>query len=113
MLKNILVEKILCERYKKINNCECSNIENYKLNEDSVVELLYWLTRGGTVPLELAQFPFRKTHVDKPDLMADKKVEAETSSIPISPDFNKPSSNPRTARVKEFGNAIGQVISPG
>lgn len=115
-LKNNLIEKILCERYKKTHDCICENEEN-KLNEDldsTGVQALYWLKNALDIPVELAKVLFRKRPgAEVPDLYTEKTAQASTEAIPVSPDFNRASGNVKTAKVKEFSNATGSVISPG
>jgi hypothetical protein len=111
-LKNNLIEKILCERYQKTNKCNCDNQEN-KLNEE-VLEWLYWLKNAPAIPIELAKVLFKgRPGTEVPDLFQEKQAQASTEAVPVSPDFNRASGNVKTAKVKEFSNATGSVISPG
>jgi hypothetical protein len=119
MLRNILVEKILCERYQMKTEKDCGCIKLAEENEKSSIipdftDLLSWGLQAGLGILAAKQ------------LASDLNKFLNPYNPPESSDRYSPSSNPgvqliqpdpglrtpRKAKVKEFGQATGQVISP-
>jgi len=121
MLKNRLLEQILCERYQNKSNkdCNCKSINEQQLPPvsdtsptiDTIFNLL--ISGGATVMTankllsDLSKFvgPYNSPESrDRYSPNEDPYVQL------IQPEPNL--KTPRKARIKEFGQATGQVISP-
>ena len=130
MLKNKLIEKLLCERYKiKNKNCDC-NVEMIELGENKGngaseqdiiqalagggVQAAYELYRASKIPVEVFKLLTATVPSKDKKLSQEELTFANTQNIAQPYDFNRNylGAEPRTTRVREFGQATGQVISP-
>jgi hypothetical protein len=122
MLRNILVEKILCERYqtKTEKDCGCKKLTeqtsegSVQTPNDITSQILSWAAQGliGTQALtQLISDASKLLKPYNPPESQDRYSPTDTPSVRlIQPDPGL--KTPRKSKVKEFGQASGQVISP-
>jgi len=112
MLKNILLEQILCERYqnKTKKDCGCFKV----IKEDAITTSIQTALEGvyGLQAAKQLMSDFEKLFrpYSAPESRDRYSPTDEPSIHLIQPDPNL--RTPRKTRVKEFGQASGQVISP-
>lgn len=112
MLKNILLEQILCERYqnKTKKECDCNKIIKEDVMTTSIqtaLEGLYGIQAAKQLMSDFEKL-FRSY---SPPESRDRYSPNEDPHVQlIQPEPNL--KTPRKTRVKEFGQATGQVISP-
>jgi hypothetical protein len=109
IMKNKLIEIILCERYNKIHDkkCDCNKI--IKEDVGFLPTVLAWITGGKNLPGDIIRTLFSPA----PRQDEDVPAKAETRTIPQLQDPNKPGAKtPTMTKIREFGNATGGVISP-
>jgi len=119
MLRNILLEKILCERYqtKTKQNCGCNKLVEETENNISIPDfsdLIKWGVEAGlgiVAAKQLASDLSKFFNPYNPPESQDRYSPSDTPGARLiqgDPGLK----TPRKARVKEFGQATGQVISP-
>jgi hypothetical protein len=122
MLRNILVEKILCERYqnKTDKNCGCKELieDNVPTTEtttsDITSKILSMLSQGligVQAATQLLSDANKLLKPYNPPETQDKYSPSDTPNVRlIQPEPGL--KTPRKTKIKEFGQASGQVISP-
>ena len=119
MLRNILVEKILCERYQTKKEKDCGCIKLTEEDEKSSVipdfsDLVSWGIQAGLGIVAAKQLASDLNKFLSPYNPPESSDRYSPSSSP-STQLIRPEpglKTPRKSRVKEFGQASGQVISP-
>lgn len=120
MLKNIILEKILCERYqtKTKKDCGCKKLTEQAAtspsSDDITNQILSWVAQGligAQAAGQLISDAFKLLQPYSPPESEDRYSPSDTPGARLiqgDPGLK----TPRKARVKEFGQATGQVISP-
>lgn len=117
MLTNKLLEQILCERYqnKTKKDCGCHQLSEESEESKSIVDSLTGMlikTGLGLLAAErLASDIGKLLNPYNPPQSSDRYSPTDTPSVRMiqgDPGLK----TPRKAKVKEFGQASGQVISP-
>ena len=124
MLQNKLLEQILCERYqnKTNKNCNCNKLQEEAeagsmipdFLKSSISDITSWAIKAGLGTIALEQLLSDLNKWRKPYTPPESKDryspsdDAQAQPIKSDPSLK----TPRKTRVKEFGQASGQVISP-
>ncbi len=120
MLRNILLEKILCERYqtKTEKDCGCKKLTEQaaatQTSDDVTNQILSWVAQGLIGAQAAGQLISDAAKLLKPYNPPESQDRYSPSDTPSARliQGDPGLKTPRKARVKEFGQATGQVISP-
>jgi len=119
MLRNILVEKILCERYqtKTEKDCGCKKLieeAEATTSDDVTNQIISWVAKGligAQAAGQLISDVSKLLRPYNPPESSDRYSPTDTPSVRLI-QSDPGLKTPRKSRVKEFGQASGQVISP-
>jgi hypothetical protein len=119
MLRNILVEKILCERYQTKTEKDCGCIKLTEEDEKSSIipdftDLVSWGIQAGlgiVAAKQLASDLNKFLSPYNPPESSDRYSPTDTPNVRLI-QSDPGLKTPRKSKVKEFGQASGQVISP-